>query len=186
MTKHHDIDLMQHADGELALDGALDGEARAKVDAIGHLGEVVRGTAELAADRVPEAAFARMWGEIDKVLVNTAERAITPVPAQPVKADEAARRGFWGWLERHMGHVVTGVVSAGAVATVALIARSGDPEGVVNGGGGIDVRPVSMRSPVEIESMDTPDGTGMVLNLEDEDGHTTVIWVTSADMVEDI
>jgi hypothetical protein len=43
-----------------------------------------------------------------------------------------------------------------------------------------------MRSPPAIESLDTPDGTGTVLNLEDEDGHTAVIWVTPADTVEGI
>jgi hypothetical protein len=40
--------------------------------------------------------------------------------------------------------------------------------------------------PAEIESLDTPGGTGTVFNLEDEDGSTTVIWVTPEDTVEGI
>jgi hypothetical protein len=43
-----------------------------------------------------------------------------------------------------------------------------------------------MRTAPEIESLETPNGEGTVLNLEDEDGHTTVIWVTPEDTVEDI
>jgi hypothetical protein len=48
------------------------------------------------------------------------------------------------------------------------------------------VQPASLRSPPAIESLDTPDGTGTILNLEDEDGHTAVIWVSPADTVEGI
>ena len=33
---------------------------------------------------------------------------------------------------------------------------------------------------------DRPGGTGTVFNLEDEDGNTTVIWVTPEDTVEGI
>ena len=40
--------------------------------------------------------------------------------------------------------------------------------------------------PAEIQSLDTPGGTGTVFNLEDEDGSTTVIWVTPEDTVEGI
>ena len=52
--------------------------------------------------------------------------------------------------------------------------------------GAIDVQPAALRVAPEIESLDTPDGEGTVLNLEDEDGHTTVIWVSPADTVEGI
>ncbi|MCX5747525.1 MAG: hypothetical protein NT062_34100 [Proteobacteria bacterium] len=186
MKPLHDIELMQHADGELALD-ELDELALAKIEALGHLREVVRGSAELAADEVPDAKFARMWGEIDKVLDNTRPVAVRAEPHAPEAAEP---RGFWrrlgGWLDRHRGHLITGVVSAGAVAAVALIVRGGNDAQVASSGHTFDVQPVSLRSPVEIESMDTPEGTGTVLNLEDEDGHTTVIWVTPADTVEGI
>ena len=79
-------------------------------------------------------------------------------------------------------------MSAGAVAALALILRpaAGPGEGGTMDHGAIDVRPVSLRSPPAIEALDTPEGTGTVLNYEDEDGHTAVIWVTPADTVEGI
>ena len=43
-----------------------------------------------------------------------------------------------------------------------------------------------VHQPAEIQSLDTPGGTGTVFNLEDEDGDTTVIWVTPEDNVEGI
>jgi len=48
------------------------------------------------------------------------------------------------------------------------------------------VHHVPVVQPAEIESLDTPGGTGTVFNLEDEDGSTTVIWVTPEDTVEGI
>jgi len=80
-------------------------------------------------------------------------------------------------------------VSAGAVAALALILRPSMPDPGVQGRGGvaIDVRPVALRATPEIDALDTPGGTGTVINLDDdEDGHTTVIWVTPADTVEGI
>ena len=87
--------------------------------------------------------------------------------------------------------MITGAVSAGAVAALALVLRPGQHEPADPGtraarGGQIDVQPASLRQAPEIESLDTPDGEGTVLNLEDEDGHTTVIWVSPADTVEGI
>ncbi|MGN6111182.1 MAG: hypothetical protein ACTHU0_39150 [Kofleriaceae bacterium] len=170
-----DLELMQRADGELAGGDphALDPEARRKVEAIGELGELVRGHLELATDAVDDRRFQNLWRQIDKEL------------------DAQAPRGLWSrissWLERYRGHVITGAVSAGAVAALALVLRPGDrDDGGRLGPGAIDVRPVALRSPPAIESLDTPDGTGTVLNLEDEDGHTAVIWVTPADTVEGI
>jgi hypothetical protein len=40
-----------------------------------------------------------------------------------------------------------------------------------------------VHRPSEIEELDTPNGTGTVFNVADEDGSTTVIWVTSNDTV---
>jgi len=175
--KAEDIDLMQHADGELPgeLRGALasDPEARQKLEALGELRELVRGHLELATDETDDRKFQAMWRGIDQAL------------------DAEAPRGLWGrissWLDRHRGHLLTGMVSAGAVAALALILRpdAGPGEATLDHGV-IDVRPVSMRSPPAIEALDTPDGTGTVLNYEDEDGHTAVIWVTPADTVEGI
>lgn len=173
-----DVELMQHADGELPgdLPAALAGDpdAARKREALGELRELVRGHLELATDETDDRKFQAMWRGIDQAL------------------DAEAPRGLWGrissWLERHRGHVITGAVSAGAVAALALVLRPGAApgEGTMSGGGVIDVRPVSLRSPPAIEALDTPDGTGTVLNFEDEDGHTAVIWVTPADTVEGI
>ena len=185
MAARDDIELMQHADGELGerevvqveerLAGDL--EARTKQESLAQVDDVLRSHLELAADNVSERRFDAMWKEIDV--------AIGPAPA---------RSGVWariaGWLDRYRGHLITGAVSAGAVAALALILRpggSGHDDGTQAARpGAIDVRPASMRAEPEIESLDTPDGEGTVLQLEDEDGHTTVIWVTPEDTVEGI
>jgi anti-sigma factor RsiW len=171
--------LMEHADGELD-DAELaaridrDPDARAKVQAIQQIGELVRGHLELSADAVQDAKFAAMWRRIDDQLV-------------------APATGLWSrissWFDRYRGHMITGAVSAGAVAALALGLRPGASDIVVRGrggGGAIDVRPVALRATPEIDSLDTPGGTSTVINLDDEDGHTAVIWVTPADTVEGI
>jgi hypothetical protein len=172
-----DIELMQHADGELPgeLRSALasDPDAGRKLEALGDLREIVRGHLELATDETDDRKLQAMWRGIDRAL------------------DAEPSRGLWGrissWLEHHRGHLITGAVSAGAVAALALVLRpaAGPGEGQLDHGA-IDVRPVSMRSPPAIEALDTPEGTGTVLNYKDEDGHTAVIWVTPADTVEGI
>jgi hypothetical protein len=170
--------LMEHADGELD-DAELaaridrDPDARAKVAAVRQLGELVRGHLELSADAVHDAKFAAMWRRIDDQVV-------------------APATGMWSriasWFDRYRGHVITGAVSAGTVAALALVLRtSASDVGVrTRGGGAIDVRPVALRAAPEIDSLDTPGGTSTVINLDDEDGHTAVIWVTPADTVEGI
>lgn len=176
--KNHDIELMEHADGErdhaerLREPGALD-----KVAAIGEVGELVRGHLELSADAVPAARFEQIWDRVDKETATTGRGRST---------------GFWwsvtSWFERYRGHVVTGVVSAGAVAALALVLRNPPESSTAKGsgqGGNGNVIPVSYR-PTEIESLDTPDADSTVINLQDEDGPATVIWVTPADTVEGI
>ncbi len=155
-----DVDFMEHADREAETE--LDADGRAKVAAVHELGELVRGRLERAADDVPEARFAQLWAEIDK--------KIEPPPAP---------RGWAGrWIERYRGYVVTAAVSAGAVAALALILRgsSAPPPAAA-------LAPVVHR-PSEIEELDTPNGNGTVFNLADEDGSTTVIWVTPTDTVD--
>lgn len=188
-----DAELMQHADGELdpadsarlraLLDDAPDGdEARAKLEGLAQLGELVRGHLELTADEVPARRFEDMWRAIDGASGGAIGGA----------GDAPAARGWWGrvwaWFDRHRGHVFTGAVCAGAVAALALVLRPSAPEAPASAGAAstIDVRPVALRSAPAVDSLDTPDGTGTVLNLEDEDGHTIVIWVTPADTVEGI
>ncbi|MBV8756783.1 MAG: hypothetical protein JO257_05900 [Deltaproteobacteria bacterium] len=176
MKKLHDIDLMEHADGEADHGDLLrDPAARAKVEGLGELGELLRGHLELSADAVPSARFEQVWDAVDKGI------------AQPEK-----RRGVWhsigAWFERYRGHVITGVVSAGAVAALALVLRGspGSDGPIANHGtGSPTVTPVAYR-PTEIESLDTPGGDSTVFNLDDEDGPATVIWVTPADTVEGI
>ena len=183
MAARDDIELMQLADGELDdRETALvatriehDLDERRKIDSLTQVGELVRSHLELAADDVPSRRFDAIWRTIDKQTVTT----------------EQASAGVWaqitGWLDRHRGHVFTGVVSAGAVAALALMLRPGTHEDVkIMNSTAIDVRPVSLRAAPEIESLDTPGGTGTVINLEDEDGHTAVIWVTPEDTVEGI
>ncbi len=182
MAARDDIELMQLADGELAKRDtkavadriASDASARTKTEALAEVDELVKGHLELSADNVSDRRFESMWKEID---LATAEPAAAP--------------GAWsrilGWLDRHRGHLITGAVSAGAVAALALILRPGHDEPTqAMRPNAIDVRPAAMRVAPEIESLDTPDGEGTVLNLEDEDGHTTVIWVTPEDTVEGI
>jgi anti-sigma factor RsiW len=178
MSARSDLELMQHADGELddsevAARVARDPEARAKVESIKQVGELVRGHLELSADAVHEARFGAMWRRIDDQVV-------------------APATGLWarisGWFDRYRGHVITGAVSAGAVAALALVLRPSMPDAGVadTRAGAIDVRPVALRSTPEIDSLDTPGGSSTVISLDDEDGHTTVIWVTPEDTVEGI
>jgi hypothetical protein len=174
MSKPHDIELMEHADGERDhADLVRDPAARGKVEAIGELGELVRGHLELSADAVPAARFEQLWDAVDKSLAAIPEK-----------------RGAWSrigsWLERYRGHMITGVVSAGVVAALALVLRGQSGETVATTTHApTGVTPVAYR-PTEIESLDTPDGDSTVFNLNDEDGPATVIWVTPEDTVEGI
>ena len=206
MTKKHDADLMAFAEGELderesrELEDLLarDSELRGKVDSIGELGDLVRGHLELSADAVPQKKFDALWREIDKGIDR--ETAAEPVKkAAPVEESGGVLRAIGRWFDRYRGHILTGAVSAGAVAALALLLRNPTPDmpgaqpgsnvAVGSGSAGSGrVEPVLVndRQPAEIESLDTPDGTGTVFNLEDEDGSTTVIWVTPDDTVEGI
>ncbi len=208
MTKRHDADLMAFADGELDLDEratreledtlAREPNARGKVDGVGELGDLLRGHLELSADAVPQKRFDALWREIDKGIDREAEPVKAAVPAS---ASDGFFKKVGRWFERYRGHVLTGAVSAGAVAALALLLRNPTPEpgvsptnpnnvavgsGSGSAGKGEPVLVNDRHQPAEIESLDTPDGTGTVFNLEDEDGSTTVIWVTPDDTVEGI
>jgi len=198
--KQHDADLMAFADGELdekqsrELEDALarDSGARAKVDAIGELGDLLRGHLELGADAVPSKKFDALWREIDKGIEREGVAEPAKAAAVPTEAGGFMRK-VGRWFDRYRGHVLTGAVSAGAVAALALLLRNPTPEmrdqQAGSGGGSNKIEPTLVKDthePAEIESLDTPDGTGTVFNLEDEDGTTTVIWVTPDDTVEGI
>jgi hypothetical protein len=189
MPTPNDIDLMQHADGELDdrdFEQGIESDpvAHAKLEGLGEINELVRGRLELAADDVSDRKFAAMWRSIDRTLDSSSE---VPARAAPARESVSVWRRIGGWFEHYRGHLVTGMVSAGAVAALALILRSGDgdvPDDPTKIGA--PIVPVKFRTPPQVESLDTPDGTGTVLNLEDDDGNTTVIWVTPADTVEGI
>ena len=118
MAARDDIELMQHLDGELgerdvkAIEDRLaaDPEARVKSESLAQVDEVVRGHLELSADNVSERRFDAMWKEI--------ESATAP----------ATKPGVWSklasWLDRYRGHVITGALSAGAVAGSRSMATS--------------------------------------------------------------
>jgi anti-sigma factor RsiW len=180
-----DLDLMMHVDGELeaaeerAVASRMNEAARAKAAAVRELGELVRGHVELATDEA-EPRLTGMWAEIGKRLDNehAAARSSTSVPV--------GSGGFWSalgrWFDRYRGHLLTGTVSAGAVAALALLLR-GDadpPRGGKSGTGPLSAALVS--APPEIESLDVPNGTGTVLTIEDEDGATAIVWVTPDDV----
>ena len=187
MAAPDDIELMQHHDGELGERAsaevearlASDPAARTKSESLAQVDELLRGHLELAAYNVSDRRFDAMWKEID---------AATSAPARETSPGVWSR--ITGWLDRYRGHVITGALSAGAVAALALILRtsggSHDEGTQAQRPFAVDVRPASMRTAPEIESLETPNGEGTVLNLEDEDGHTTVIWVTPEDTVEGI
>jgi hypothetical protein len=180
MARPDDLELMQLADGErddasLAEQIARDAHARAKLEALGDLHEIVSGHLELAVDAMPEHRLAGMWRAID----------------QAIDQDAATPRGAWArivaWLDRYRGYVITGAASAGAVAAIAIVMRPGAGGPTASASTrSIEVLPAAIRAAPVVESLDTPDGSGTVMNFEDEDGHTTVIWVTPADTVEGI
>ena len=162
-----DLEIMEYADGELddvelAVRLEADPDARARFEAIHQLGELVRGHLELSADGVQDARFAAMWRRVDGQLV-------------------APATGLWSrisaWFDRYRGHVITGAVSAGAVAALALVLRGTSDLA----GHAIDVRPVALRAAPEIDSLDTPGGSSTVISLNDDDGNAAVIWVTPVD-----
>jgi hypothetical protein len=183
MSARSDLELMEHADGELddaelAGRAERDPDARTKIEAIHEMGELVRGHLELSADDVHDARFAAMWRRIDDRIDGQLD-----APASGLWARVTA------WFDRYRGHVITGAVSAGAVAALALVLRPGVPDGGLPGrrGDAIDVRPVALRATPEIDALDTPGGSSTVIHLnDDEDGHTAVIWITPADTVEGI
>ncbi len=188
-----DLELMEYADGEASAElaaGQPTPEDQHKLDAIHELGELVRGRLELDADEVPESKFVAMWREIDKQLV-----LANPVDAPAAPAALAASSPGWltrlgRSLERYRSQILTGAISAGAVAALALILRGGGGDPGMRGEhhAPIDVQTVAHRvaEPAVIEALDTPDGTSSVFNVDDEDGTTTVIWVTPEDTVEGI
>jgi hypothetical protein len=154
-VKNRDLDFMEHADGELETE--LAGDGRAKVEAVKELGELVRGRLERAADDVPDARFAAMWSAIDKSISKPSAKSQT----LPVLADAAPpATGLWSrigrLLDTYRSQIITGAISAGAVAALALVLRGNGTSVSHRVGDPIDVQRVSHR-PAEIEDRDLGD-----------------------------
>jgi hypothetical protein len=210
MRPVRDTDLMQLADGELDADEraeleaaiAHDPDAEKKLEAIGQVGEVVRGHLELAADEA-EPRLAGMWAEIEKRIELDARS--TQTATMPVRRPTAAQPvpGLWGsvtrWIDTYRGHVLTGALSAGAVAAIALYLRPAPrvtPSTAQEAPSGAVAEPqvaapepevLPAHMPAEVESIDVTGGSSAVFTYEGEDGEqTTVIWVTPDDITEGI
>ncbi len=198
MPNVSDTDLMLLADGELDPTEAAAIERRAglvgahKVAGIQEVGELVRGHLELSADEA-EHRLSGLWDQLERRL-GPAEAARVPDGTDEVKSP--ARPGLWSrlprWIDGHRGHFLTGALSAGAVAAVALMLRAPEPRVVIQtvevpGAPGPIAMPVLQATAPEIESLEVSGGSGTVFTIEDEDGgETAVIWVTPDDVVEGI
>ena len=124
MKRAPDSDLMAFADGELdehtvENDLALDPVAQRKVEAIGELGELVRGHLELSADALPQKRFDALWREIDKSIERNVDAPVQPRAPAPA----GVLRRIGRWFEHYRGHIITGAVSAGAVAAIRIRLR---------------------------------------------------------------
>jgi hypothetical protein len=91
-----------------------------------------------------------------------------------------------GWFGEHRGHVVTGVVTAGAVAALmfAIGPRERVTERTTVRGGGIGVgTPAALESqPPEVEDLEVYEGSGTILTIEpegDDDSGAAVIWISN-------
>ena len=206
-----DMELMMYADGELAGDEARavaawlakDEPSRVKVESLRQVGEAVRTYVEIEADQaeVEVPAFAQLWSRIERRVHANGHAEPAAVEVAPAAPRPAARRrepertGMWAsirrWFEEHRGHVLSGAVSAGAVA--ALMLAVGPRERVVERqtevvkGGGVVTggTPAALRSePPEVEELEVYEGSGTVLTIEpdgDDDSAAAVIWISNDD-----
>jgi anti-sigma factor RsiW len=207
-TKHSqqapsDLELMLYADDELPPDEARSvaawiashPDARAKVEAIRQMGEVVRTYVELEADQA-EPRLEDAWSAIArKIHTNgrvVAEEGDDEVPAtrrQKTLPRPEPQEGLWasirGWFGEHRGHVITGVVTAGAVAVLMFFMgpREQVTERTVRSttvGAGT---PAALESqPPEVEDLEVYEGSGTILTIEpegDDDSGAAVIWISN-------
>ncbi len=196
--KRDDIDLMQYHDGELAPEAAAevvaqlesDRESRAKVAGLGEVRESVRTYLELESDRA-EPALEGMWGRIERQLRANGQGESRPedAPVAPRRAPAAAARhepGIFGaitrWLDAHRGNIITGAVTAGAVAAIFLVyrpTRETVVERTVQVAAPVEATPAALGAPPTVEYLDVIDGTGTVLTIPggDDDEGTTVLWI---------
>lgn len=183
LLMHIDDELEQHEDRELMAALEISPTMRTKVAAMRELGELVRGHVELATDEA-EPRLSGMWSELAKRFDNAV------IPSPPAVSSVAPDGGFWRavarWFERYRGHLLTGTLSAGAVAALTLLLRPAQLSSPLEGSGsrtaGNGTAPATFVSaPPEIESLDVPNGSGTVLTIDDDDGATAIVWVTPDD-----
>ncbi len=200
MVGRDDIDLMLHHDGQLGPAESAEVELqlkgsqadRAKLTALGQVGEVVRTHLELAADDA-EPGLDQLWARIEHGLAEAEDEAapererVAPAASERER-DAGERRGWWAalwsWLDGHRGHIMTGAVTAGAVAALILVFRPAEERVVtrtVQAPTRVELSPVS--TPAEVEYLDVEGGTGTVLTLpgEGDDDSTTVLWIDPND-----
>jgi anti-sigma factor RsiW len=209
VSKLTDPDLMMLADGELdaadagAMERSAGAAGAAKIAGIREVGELVRGHLELAADEADDR-LAGLWDLVERRIDAGDERE---VPAAAVPEKPGAWSRFLRWMDSHRGHMLTGALSAGAVAAIAFMLR-GEPEvkvlkvevpvagtqvgtGPATGptaGSGPTPAAVLVATPPEVESLEVEGGTGTVFTITDDEGgsDTAVIWITPDDVLEGI
>jgi len=200
--KRDDIDLMLYHDGELSPEAAADvvaqleagSQARAKLEGLGEIREGVRTYLELEADRA-EPALDGMWDRVERQLSangrSTAkpEAAMTEAGAEPMRASAGAEPpaigilgAIWRWFDEHRGNIITGAVTAGAVAAIFLVyrpTRETVVERVVHAPAPVEATPAALGAPATVDYLNVVDGTGTVLTIpgEDDEDTTTVLWV---------
>ncbi|MBK9030438.1 MAG: hypothetical protein IPL61_03705 [Myxococcales bacterium] len=187
MSKINPLDSMLAADGELGTDAAtrLGPDAAGTAAAIHELGELVRGDLELAADEA-EPRLAGLWDLVERRLDREDESALVPVARPEAAPAPSTWARLWSWLGGHRSHIATGLVSAGAVAALALALRPPPSERVVVKTVQVpSVAPIMLaRTPPEVESLDVTDGSGTVFTFEDsdDDGVAAVIWIEPTEL----
>lgn len=201
-TAPTDLELMLYADGELPPDEARavaawiaeHPEARAKVEGVHQVGDLLRTWGELEADAAEprmEAAWQRIARGIHANGRTTADEAAEVPRTRRQRTVTREEPGLWAsvrrWFGEHRGHLVTGAVTAGAVAALMfaigprerITERVRDP-GVVGGG-----TPAALESqPPEVEDLEVYEGSGTVLTIEPEgkdDSGAAVIWISNDD-----
>jgi hypothetical protein len=207
--RRDDIELMQYFDGELpeaearAVAERLErgGDDRAKLEALGQVRDAVRAHGELAADDI-ERRLAGLWSGIERSTRANGDGAKPAEAATDVAtggAPWAPRRGGRpgdgaagaGWLERHRGHIVTGMVTAIAVAALMtaikprtvvrteIVEAPAPPPAQVNEP---DLAAATSEPPV-VENLEITQGEGTILTIPGDEGEnpTMVIWLTQND-----
>jgi hypothetical protein len=196
-----DLELMLYADGELAPDEeravaawiASHPDASAKVEAVRNMGEVVRTFLELETDAA-EPKLDEAWGAIARRIhangrVEPEVDGVEP-PATRRHKTMTPGPGLWakirGWFGEHRGHLITGVVTAGAVAALMFLVgpRERLTERQLMGptpvGGGTPAA-LESQSP-EVEDLEVYEGSGTILTIEpegDDDSGAAVIWISN-------